>query len=99
MLAIDKIGGNYIVNYYGLRSHDCSEFELPEALRQTRNNKIILVDTCEYLLHKMEYYKEYCKNIPEEDNAKHAELVQKFTAALMEVKKAMTEFERVPYQH
>ena len=44
---------------------------------QTMTNKIILGAKFRELKALAEYYIEYCKSIPEEESAHHAELVQK----------------------
>ena len=56
---------------------------------KTRNNKIRLGKAFEKMRQTAEYYLEYCKSIPEEENEHHAEIVNRFTEDMEKLEELM----------
>ena len=58
------------------------EFDLPETLRKTRRNKKGIYNDCEYIRRVAEDYMGKARRIPELDDEKHAETVQRLADAI-----------------
>lgn len=85
--------------YYG--SHLMSlekEINAPQALKQTRNNKIKAIDELTWIIKIAEQIKEYYKKIPEKDDQGHADLVQKLTNSVHSAYVAMDTVLTVSYK-
>lgn len=67
-------------------------FDAPENVRKTRNAKYNASRDCNFLIRSAEQMLKYIERIPEEDDSRHAELVeelaQKIHRALLEFNEA-----------
>ena len=52
------------------------EIALPEPVKQTRRNKIDMIDSCDLIIRMAQEMAEYVKRIPEDNDTNHAQLVQ-----------------------
>ena len=57
-------------------------FDAPENIRKTRNGKFNAENDCYKIIQTAEYLIKYSQNIPEEDNAEHTALVEKFASCI-----------------
>ena len=55
------------------------EINLPMARKKTRNNKIKMVDMCESIIKYATWLEEKAIRIPEEDDERHSEMVDRLT--------------------
>jgi hypothetical protein len=65
------------------------EANAPEPVRQTRRNKIDMVDSCELVIRMARDLMDYAKRIPVEDDARHAQLVQELADAVKSARAAV----------
>ena len=66
-------------NQYGLEPKTMEEeMNLPKNINQTRKAKIEIIDQCEYIRKVADSIANRARNIPEEDDDRHAQLVQVF---------------------
>ena len=76
-------------NYYGLRTVEAFDQNMPDAIRRTRNAKVRTIDNLDYIIHLAEQFKRTAKEIPEENNVAHAELCEKWLDAIRDASLAM----------
>ena len=82
--------GNWLKNCYGMEPMSLEEeINLPKSVKQTRNNKIKIIDRLALDMRNIESLIDDARRIPECDDAKHAALVQKLTDAIMEIDDAV----------
>lgn len=65
------------------------EANAPEPVKQTRRNKIEMVDSCALIIRMAQELMEYAKRIPVEDDPRHAELVQGLADAVKSARAAV----------
>lgn len=81
---------DYIFSYYGIKPLSVEEeWDLPKDTRQTRNNKMKIIDACDHAERLLETIKLRAKGAPELDDPKHAALVQELADKVKEVCKAI----------
>ncbi len=72
-------------NNYGLEPMSVeAELNLPENKKKTRNNKVVIVNTCCHIIDLAECIKTRAKWIPEEDDTEHAKLVDALACEVIE---------------
>ena len=82
--------------YYGLKPLSFKEeFNLPKYARQTRHNKMKIIDTCDHATKLIDTIKYRAKYAPELNDPEHAELVQEFADKVNELYKAVEAAARV----
>ena len=88
MKLVDEIP--YETRVYGLKPYSLDEeVALPFEVRQTRDNKLRIVNLCISLIRDLEGIKEIAKNIPELDDAEHSTLVNDYREAIEDVRTAL----------
>lgn len=81
MSTLDKL--------YGLKPYTLEEeLSLPDAVRRTRNNKVVMVDHLLNMKNLSESLSDWVRTIPELDDESHAGLVDKLAAAVNEAYRA-----------
>lgn len=79
MSTLDKL--------YGLKPYTLEdELNLPDAQRRTRNNKVFMVDCLLNMKNQCEFLKDWVRTIPEIDDERHADLVDKLAATVKEAR-------------
>lgn len=69
---------DYLEKHYGMKVLSLEEeLALSESERSTRNCKTEIIDTCRWMKEYVEYLEEYSRQIPVEDNIRHAEMVRR----------------------
>ena len=87
-----------IINTYGLQRLTFEkELNQPKYAKQTRRNKIKIIDTCNHAENLIETIKRRAKGAPELDDSKHAALVQEMMDKVNEAYKAIEDACRVGY--
>ena len=82
--------GNAIFEKYGIKQLTFEEeLNQPENAKQTRRNKMEIIDTCESVRRTLETIERRARMTPELDDPKHAALVQEFADKVNEVYKAV----------
>ncbi len=82
--------GNAIIEKYGIKPMTFEEeWNQPENAKQTRRNKMEIIDTCESVRRTLETIERRARMTPELDDPKHAALVQEFADKVNEVYKAV----------
>ena len=81
---------DYNFRYYGIKPLSFEEeWNLPKYAKQTRNNKMKIIDACDHAEHLLETIKMRAKGAPELDDPKHAALVQELADKVKEACKAI----------
>lgn len=81
---------NYFCESYGIKPMSINEeAALPQYAKQTRNNKIHMIDTCEQMRRMLNSIEYRMKHAPELNKREHAELVENFKELLDESFKAL----------
>ena len=84
------------MNDYGLKPMGIKEeFNAPENIRKTRNCKVSIINDCVFLTRYAEQMIEYVRRIPEEDDDRHAALVETLRNRVHSALIAMDEAQRV----
>ena len=87
-----------IVNTYGLQRLTFEEeLNQPKYAKQTRQNKMKIIDTCEHAESLIETIRWRIKGAPELDDERHATLVQEMMDKVNEAYKAIEDACRVGY--
>ena len=90
--------GNAIINTYGIKPMSFEEeLNQPKYAKQTRQNKMKIIDTCNSAERLLETIRLRVKMAPELDDPKHAALVQEMMDKVNEMYKAVHEASRVGY--
>lgn len=88
-----------IIITYGIQRLTLKEeLDLPKYAKQTRQNKMKIIDTCKYIEDLTETIKSRAKKAPELDDPKHAALVQELSDKVNEACKAIEDAWRVGYR-
>ena len=83
MVMSDNRFGFNILKKYGLNPMSIdAEINAPDNIRQTRMNKIQIIDDCAIIIGWANQYINTARKIPEEDDARHAALVQELSDAI-----------------
>lgn len=86
---------NKFCESYGIRPMSVNEeANLPYYEKQTRNNKIHMIDTCESMRRMLNSIEYRMKRAPELNNKEHAELVDNFRKLMDESFKALDKYFR-----
>lgn len=81
---------DYIFSYYGIKPLSVEEeWNLSKYTRQTRNNKMKIIDACDHAERLLETIKMRTAGAPELDDPKHAALVQELADKVKEACKAI----------
>lgn len=87
-----------IFKTYGIRRLTLEEeINLPKYAKQTRQNKMKIIDTCKHAESLIETIKWRTKCAPELDDERHAELVQEMMDKVNEAYKAIEVAWRIGY--
>lgn len=87
-----------INNTYGLKPMSIEdEINLPKYAKQTRLNKVKIIDTCKYAESLIETIRWRTRKAPELDDERHAALVQEMMDKVDEMYKAIETACRVGY--
>ena len=87
---------DFFEKYYGIELMGLvEEANLPKARKQTRNNKIKSIDELDWIIQIAKQELKYCRMIPEEDDQKHANLVQELANRIHSAYVAMDEVLRL----
>lgn len=78
-----------IDKYYGLEPADPFDPNMPDAVRRTRNVKVRAVDELDSIIRLAEQFKRTATTIPEKNNTDHAELCERWCAAIREANLAL----------
>lgn len=82
--------GNAIFEYYGIQQLTFEEeLNQPENAKQTRRNKMEIIDICESARRTLETIKRRVRRAPELDDPNHAALVQELADKVKEACKAI----------
>jgi hypothetical protein len=96
-----KAREEFIMNYkerFGVEPMSLEEeLALPAAQRSIRNNKVKMMGHLDYMKQLIAALENRVRNIPEEDNAKHGQLVQDLEEAVSEASRAVQKAARVGY--
>lgn len=75
---------------YNLKHYTIDEeAKLPFTVRQTRENKIRIIDTCNFLLREIDSIIAVARLIPELDDENHSEIVNDYANAINNAKCAL----------
>ena len=89
---------DYLFHNYGLKPLTFKEeWDLPQNVRQTSNNKIKIIDTCDGAIRLIDTIKYRAKGAPELDDDRHAALVQELADKVEAFYKALDDAFRVGY--
>lgn len=90
--------GNAIIERYGIKPMTFEEeWNQPENAKQTRRNKMKIIDTCEAMRRTLETIERRVRTAPELDDSNHAALVQELADKVKEVYKAIEAANMVGY--
>lgn len=82
--------GNAVFERYGIKPMTFDEeWNQPKNARQTRRNKMKIVDTCEFARRVLETIERRAITAPELDDSEHAALVQELTDKVKEAYKVI----------
>ncbi len=88
-----------IFKTYGLKELSLEEeFNSPKYVKQTRHNKVKIIDTCKHAKNLIETIERRANGAPELDDPKHAALVQELADKVNELYKAIEEACMVGYR-
>lgn len=88
----------YLGDMYGLKPMSLKEeAEAPQNIRNTRNNKVRIINDCDAIMRTMESIRGRVYRCPELDEDGHAKLVEEFTSLVAEVKRKADEAFRFGY--
>ena len=91
--------GEAIFTKYGIKPLSIEEeWNLSEYAKQTRNNKMKIIDACDHAERLLETIKLRVKGAPELDDPKHAVLVQELADKVKEACKAVEAAGMVGYR-
>lgn len=83
---------------YGLKPMTpAEEFMTSSYVRQTRDNKILIIDKCNEIIGLLETIKTRTRNAPELDDEKHAALVEELYEKVLDVGNATVKACKVGY--
>lgn len=89
---------SWMLDTYGIKPMSLEEeFNQPKCAKQTRQNKMKIIDTCDSAERLLKTIRLRAKMAPELDDTKHAELVQEMTDKVNEMYKAVETAFRVGY--
>ena len=89
---------NGIYEGYGIKPMSLEEeINLPMLQKQTRQNKIEIIDTCKHMGNLIDTLEWRAKGAPELNDVRHAALVQEMRDKVKEAYKAVEEAFRVGY--
>ena len=89
---------NAIFEHYGIQQLTFEEeWNQPENAKQTRRNKMEIIDTCEFARRMLETIERRVRKAPELDDSNHAALVQELADKVKEVYKAIEAANMVGY--
>ena len=84
----------YLFKQYGLEPMGLwEEVNLPENVRSTRRNKQAIIDRCNHMIQMCETMINRAKQIPEEDDDRHAFMVSMYSDLVREAAKAVNRAE------
>ena len=84
------MSSEWIRNIYGMEPLSLEqEINLPWMVKQTRNNKMKIIDTCGHMTQLLETIKDTARMAPTPNDLEHAQLVQAYTDAVTEAYKAV----------
>ena len=87
---------NWMERCYGLKAMSLEEeMNLPTPMKQTRNNKMKMIDQLNLVSRRVDGLINYIKLIPEENDENHAALVQELADVVDEISKAVSKAEVV----
>lgn len=82
---------NWMERCYGLEAMSVEEeMNLPTPMKQTRNNKMKMIDQLNLVSRRVDGLINYIKLIPEENDENHAALVQELADSVDEIKRAVS---------
>lgn len=82
---------NWMERCYGLEAMSIEEeMNLPAPMKQTRNNKMKMIDQLNLVSRRVDGLINYIKRIPEDNDENHAVLVQELADTVDEIKKAVS---------
>ena len=85
---------NWIECCYGLEAMSVEdEMNLPAPMKQTRNNKVKMIDQLNLVSRRVDGLINYAKRIPVHNNEVHATLVQELADAVDKINKAVSNAE------
>lgn len=89
---------NSVYEGYGIKPMSLEEeINLPMLQKQTRQNKIEIIDTCKHMRNLIDTLEWRAKSAPELNDVRHAALVQEMRDKVKEAYKAVEEAFRVGY--
>lgn len=87
---------NWMERCYGLEAMSVEEeMNLPAPMKQTRNNKVKMIDQLNLISRRIDGLINYAKRIPVHNNEVHAKLVQELADAVNEIGKVVSKAEVV----
>lgn len=91
--------GNAIIERYGIKPMTFEEeWNQPENAKQTRRNKMEIIDTCEAARRMLETIERRARMAPELDDSNHVALVQELADKVKEAYKAIEAANMVGYR-
>lgn len=88
----------YIGKDYGLQHMSLEEeFNLPKNMKQTRNNKVQIINDCDDITRTIETLRHRAFMCPELDDEAHAKLVDEYAALIRAVREKTNEALRFGY--
>lgn len=85
----ELIGRDY-VKIYGLQPMTFDEeLAAPDNVKQTRRNKMTIIDNCAFMKRAIESVESRAKRIPEEDDAAHAKLIDDWCRKVLAVEEEL----------
>lgn len=101
----DKCGTNYFNNTYrnmckryGIAPLSMEEeAKLPQPVKQTRSNKMDIIDYCDHMAQMIDQIRNCAARIPEDNDNKHADLVQQWKFLVHKANLDLLESANFPY--
>lgn len=87
------VGRNYGLRYMSLEE----EFNLPKNMKQTRNNKVQIINDCDDITQAIDTLRYRAFMCPELDDEAHAKLVDEYAALIRAVREKTNEALRFGY--
>ena len=90
----------YLGKNYGLQPMSLEEeMNLPNTIRQTRNNKVQIINDCDNIARTIETLRWRAYACPELDDEEHAKLVDEYARLVREIVNKVNEALGFGYQH
>lgn len=87
---------NGMITWYGIKDLTYfDEWNLPENAKQTRNNKMKIIDTCYHARQQLEAIENRARGAPELDDTEHSALVQELADKVKEIYKLIQDADMI----